>query len=46
MRKSIKWKFKFLIDLAAIIIVAKDKVATKEEPKMFDKAWNHPDMES
>ena len=34
------------IDLAIILMVVEDKKNTKEKPKMFDKAWNHPNEES
>ena len=39
--KSAKENLIFLIDMATIAIAAKDKMTTKEEPKMFDEAWNH-----
>ena len=33
-----------MISLATIAMVAESKITTEEEPKTFDKAWNHPDM--
>ena len=36
----------FLIDFATTAMVAKVKSYTEEEPKNFNNAWNHPDMES
>ena len=35
-----------MFDLAAIAVVAKDKMTIKEESKTFNKAWNHPNEES
>ena len=37
-------KFKFLIDLASIVMVAKDTKSTKDEHQTFNKAWNYHKM--
>ena len=42
MRKSYKGKLEFMIKLATIALVAKNKVTTKEELKVFNEAWNLP----
>ena len=44
--KAVNNNLSFQIALAAIIMVTLDKKTTKEEPKAFNKAWNHLDVES
>ena len=46
MQEGKKINLNFLIDCATIIMVAEDKMTTEERSKMFDKAWNHADVES
>ena len=41
-----KGKFKFLIDLATIAMIAKDKITREEELKNLNEDLNHPSMES
>ena len=36
----------FLINLAAIAVLAEKKITMEEKPKTFDKAWNHQDEKS
>ena len=43
--KEVRENLIFLIDLATVGMVAEENVTTNEEPKIFNKAWNHPDME-
>lgn len=44
-RINCKRNFYFFIDLATTVMVAKNKVTAKEEPYIFDNAWNCPDEE-
>ena len=40
-KKAAKEHLNFLIDLATMVMVAKDNITTEEEHKMFDKACHH-----
>ena len=42
-RKKCRRKFKFLIDLAIIAMVAEDTKSIENEPQKFSKVWNNAD---
>ena len=44
--KAVSKNTNFLIHLATITMVIKDKMMTEEDPKTFGKAWNHQNNES
>ena len=45
-RKGCTRNLHFLIDLATIAMVTKDKLNTEEEPHIFQEAWNNLDTQT
>ena len=44
--KTTKEHLNFLIDLAIITMVVEDTMLMEDESQTFNKAWNHPSLES